>query len=488
MNIVIKCKWTIFVHQMTMKKIQVILFVFASMNSSAQSYAKQNINLLGLISPNTSVSNVNKYSGCWGWYQAGKNKEYAISGASNGTYFIDITNPATPSVSAFVPSKSTCTWREMKTYKHYAYIVSDVCKPNAFQIVDLQYLPDSVHIVHNDTTLFTLGHTIWIDNDKMWVASTRFNSTESSPMTVWSLVNPEAPVLLRRLEQDISSIVEVHDMYVRNDTAFVSAGWSGLRVLKLNSNNTFTQLGSYTGYQQAGYNHSSALTQNGKYLVFCDEVPESKPIHFVDVQNLSNIQPLLSWHPHPKTTPHNPFIIGNKWAIVSSYQDGLFIYDISNPNFVKEVGFFDTFNQGGYVNPATSNYGSSPYNGNWGAYPFLPSKVIIANDMANGVFLLDATAAYTATNTVPVGIADINENPGLSVYPNPAKNELNVIYKSQLPSAVSIQNMLGGVVFERTFNGDVNEQLDVSGLSNGTYLIRIASSAASSTNRLVICR
>ena len=472
-----------------MKKLILFAAVLVTASLTGQTYQHQNINLVGLISPNNStVTSVNKYSGCWGWYQASKNKEYAISGASDGTYFIDITNPSTPTLSAFVPSKSICTWRELKTYQHYAYIVSDVCKPNVFQIVDLQYLPDSVHVVHNDSSLFRLGHTIWIDNGKMWVASTRFTSTSSSPMTVWSLANPEAPVLLRRIEQDLSSITEVHDMYARNDTVFVSAGWAGLRIVKLNPDTTFTQLGSYSSYPDAGYNHSSALTQNGKYLIFCDEVPDTKPIHFVDVQNFSNVQPVVSWHPHPKTTPHNPFVIGNKWAIVSSYQDGLFIYDISNPNNVRQAGFFDTFYQGGYIDPVMSNYGTSPYNGNWGAYPFLPSKLIIANDMANGVFILDPTAAYSTTNTVSVGIENIAANPLAAIYPNPASHVLNVSYTSEVPSTISIHNLVGEIVLERSCNGNVSEKLDISALAAGTYFVSILSRRATSTSKLIICR
>jgi hypothetical protein len=75
-------------------------------------------------------------------------------------------------------------------------------------------------------------------------------------------------------------------MYVRNDTVFASAGYEGLRMMKLKSDNTFQLLGTYYGYPQAGYNHSSWLTKNGKYLLFADEVPESLPMNFIDVSNM----------------------------------------------------------------------------------------------------------------------------------------------------------------------------------------------------------
>src|SRR5690242_16329290 len=130
-----------------MKKILFLVFLTQVLLAQTPAYQHYNIDLLAVISPNHDTlkkPGENQYSGCWGWYQASKNKEYAISGTSNGTYFIDVTIPTTPSVCAFVPGKPNGTWREMKTYKNYCYIVSDDAQPNKFTIVDMQYLPDSV--------------------------------------------------------------------------------------------------------------------------------------------------------------------------------------------------------------------------------------------------------------------------------------------------------------------------------------------------------
>src|SRR6218665_309839 len=216
-----------------------VLFLFSALTAQVN-YPRQNIELISLITPNFGVGagDGRLYSGCWGWYQQNKNKEYAISGASNGTYFIDVSIPTTPTVCAYVAGKLGCTWREIKTYKNYAYIVSDDAKPNRFQIVDMQYLPDSVHVVHDGTTYFERGHTVWIDNDKMYVGLVTYTNG-FSPMNVYSLATPSVPVLLRELPQDMAFINEVHDMYARNDTVYASCGWQGLYVIKFNpSNNT----------------------------------------------------------------------------------------------------------------------------------------------------------------------------------------------------------------------------------------------------------
>lgn len=468
-----------------MKKILLVTLNLFALLSLAQTYPSQNINLLSLIDPNTGGVGVGpdgrRYSGVWGWKQTSTNKEYAIAGSSIGTYFIDITNPATPSVSAFVPGKQGCTWREIKTYQNYCYVASDDPSPNTFQIIDMSALPSTVTVVHNGTTYFERGHTLWIDQNKLYVGLATYSTGTLYNMNVYSLATPTAPVLLRSLSQDYSNIQGVHDMFVRNDTVFASCGYQGLYVFKFETPaDTFRQLGSYSSYPGSGYNHSSMLTQNGKYLVFCDEVPAGTPIKLVNVQNPSNIQPVQTYSPHPNTTPHNPYVIGNQWAIVSCYQDGLFIYDISQPSIPWISGFFDTYPQGGYN---ANDYGSTPYRGNWGAYPYLPSGVIVAGDMQNGIFILDPSPAYSN----PVGI---KKNAAVSnefiFYPNPASERIAMHFESVGKSTVSIKNIVGQVVFEKEFEGEIHEYLGVRNFENGTYLMTIKNSNQLFTKKLIV--
>ncbi|WP_317897563.1 choice-of-anchor B family protein [Aurantibacillus circumpalustris] len=471
-----------------MKKILFLALFFCTVNLHSQIFQSYNINLLSLSQPNLGDEGVDnrRYSGCWGWHQVSKNKEYGICGASNGTYFIDVSSPTTPTVSGFMPGAQKSTYREMKTYQHYCYIVSDDGQNKNFQIVDMQYLPDSIHVVYNDSTLFRRGHTIWIDKDKMYIgAMIQTLPLAITSMAVYSLANPESPVLLRKLDQDLPLLSYIHDMYVRNDTVFASAGSQGLYILKFDPiMNKFSQLGTYVDYQSHGYNHSSFLTKDGKHLIFCDEVPERLPIHFVNVENLSNIQPIKDWNPTGgNTTPHNPYIRDN-FAIVSCYQDGLFIYDISQPSNINTVGYFDTHPQAGQN---IGNYMNAPYRGNWGAYPFLPSGIIIANDMQNGMFVLSAASAFTTTIKNPVGIKENTaQESNLIIYPNPASTQIALHYTTQNPSTLYLKNILGQVITEKEFNGSLSEYLDVRSLESGTYFISISEKGNIKTKKLII--
>jgi len=327
-------------------------------------YATSNFTLVGQIDPETQMNTYgDKYSGCWGWYQASKNKEYAIAGSSAGTYWVDITIPSTPTVSCYrAGAVSSCVWREIKTYQNYCYVISDDAGANRFQIFDMQYLPDSVHKVYDSPALFNRGHAQWIDGSKLYIASVTSGSNFSS-MNVYSLANPANPVLLRRLDQDYPTVNHAHDTFVRNDTVYTSCGYQGLNIYKFTAANTFSLLGSLTNYPYSGYNHSSALTPNGHTLVFMDEIPVGMPIKVADVTNLSNIQVLATTNQFPQTTPHNPFMVNNQYCFVSSYQDGLQLYDISTPSAPFLAGYFDTYPAGGGNNNTWGSGSSYTDNG-----------------------------------------------------------------------------------------------------------------------------
>ena len=63
----------------------------------------------------------------------------------------------------------------------------------------------------------------------------------------------------------------------------------------------------------------------------------------------------------------------------ANYQAGLRIWDISNPELPREIGFFDT----------TPNYANPPgFVGAWTAYPYFESGTIIVSSMNEGLFLV----------------------------------------------------------------------------------------------------
>ena len=78
----------------------------------------------------------------WGWTDPETGKEWVIAGRSNGTSFIDASNPKSPVFVANVPAQgATELHSDIKVYKDHAYIVKDG-PGNGIQVVDLTRLRD----------------------------------------------------------------------------------------------------------------------------------------------------------------------------------------------------------------------------------------------------------------------------------------------------------------------------------------------------------
>lgn len=450
------------------------VLILLGLNLYAQ-YAAYNMSMYSrwhdanlIAEPNLNL----KYNSVWGYKHPLNNKEFAILGGTDGTYIIDVSDPVYPVLSDYVPGRrSKCVWREYKTYQNFLYAVSDDSQPNSFQIIDLSYLPDSVHVVHDSDSIFARSHTIFIDGNKLYGGSVTLANGTFYSMAVYDLSNPLQPQFLRALNQDYPSIGHVHDMFVRNDTVYASCGFDGFHVYYFNGNN-FIELGSLTSYPDMGYNHSSWLSDNGNIMVFTDEVPAELAVKVIDVSDLSDIEVKSTFVSNQGATAHNPYIVGNSHVVIAYYQDGIQIYNIEDPANPIRTGYFDTYpqNVSGYLNPV--------YAGCWGAYPFLPSGIILASDMQNGLFVLNGSAAL-------VGNKKISDNTlNTSIYPNPADNFLVISTNGILNYQIQILDINGKILIE-TLSSKQHQSIDISALSKGIYVVKIQSKEKSFVHKLI---
>lgn len=460
-----------------MKKTYILLLIFVasiSFQLSAQ-YSSNNISFVGQwynpAQPAEPVYGI-KYNSVWGWVDTADSfREYAILGSGLGTHIIDISTPSTPVEIDFVAGRrNLCIWREYKTYGKYLYCISDDGAPNSLQILDMSYLPDSVKVVYDDNTLFERAHTLFIDGDKMYCGSVNLVSSGGYySMAVYSLANPELPAFLRTLNSDYPAVNYAHDMLVRNDTVYASCGYQGLYIYKYNSGlNTFTELNSLTSYFDQGYNHSSALTPDGKTLVFCDEVPENKYVKVLDISDIGNINLVDTVKSNEGATAHNPYLWGTNRAVIAYYQDGLQIFDISNPSNVTKTGFFDTDTLHGLNDGYPT---SNTYHGAWGAYIDLPSGLFLVSDMQNGLFVLNANLALGVNENT------ISEN-NITVFPNPTSNNVSIAIKlTQSEDLVfEMYDITGKKIFSKKENigaGNTTKSVHLEQYTSGMYILKI---------------
>ncbi len=102
----------------------------------------------------------------------------------------------------------------------------------------------------------------------------------------------------------------------------------------------------------------------------------------------------------------------------------------------------------------------------------------------NGLDERGTPVAIRFTTEGLVSLADV-EAASLSLYPNPASTQVTVTSQSSI-DRVEIVNMLGQKVYENANVGGNQATINVAGLENGTYIVRIVSAKSNKSSRLIV--
>ena len=90
----------------------------------------------------------------------------------------------------------------------------------------------------------------------------------------------------------------------------------------------------------------------------------------------------------------------------------------------------------------------------------------------------------------PVSIEKLKANLPLEIYPNPATNQVYLIFKTINTTSknVSIYDVRGNLVIHFTTKEKTEVEIDLSGLSNGIYILQVLDNGASNHSKLIISR
>ena len=181
------------------------------------------------------------FNDVWG-YTASDGSEYAILGNVDSILVVDISVPTAPQRVYGFDGGNRTIWRDFKTFGDYMYGVCDNCS-EGLHIFDMSGLPSgNVSHIMTTTEFFTKAHNIYIDtlSQRMYAAGSN-GATEG--LVVIDISTPDAPVHLMDIEFDDllgvpAANFYVHDVYVRNDTAYCSHGNKGFYVWDLTFTNS----------------------------------------------------------------------------------------------------------------------------------------------------------------------------------------------------------------------------------------------------------
>ncbi len=358
----------------------VFLFITLSVYSQAD-----NMTLMSQYNPgNMTVHNGLKYNDTWG-YTAGNGDEYALVGTADSVVIIKVNSCTdTKRVTAYAGGSSV-TWRDIKTYGRYVYSVCDGCS-EGLKIADMGNIDNGIVTVTTNTSFFTRAHDIYVDLPAGRLYACGTNTGGGTDLVVLDIAtDPSNPTLLKNINfNDITGGTQnfyVHDLHVTGNIAYCSHAQTGLYIWDLTDLNNIPM--PIASYDTPGYSHSSWPSGNG-YVYSADEnnnPPQPITVLRFDGSDLffeRTISDPLESSGLPSV--HNPYVVGNN-LFVSNYEDGLQVWDITNPAAPTSTAHYDTY-------PDNNGGSYTGYEGNWGVYPFFGSECIVATDITYGAHFL----------------------------------------------------------------------------------------------------
>ncbi|MEM1179072.1 MAG: choice-of-anchor B family protein [Acidobacteriota bacterium] len=326
----------------------------------------------------------------WGWKDEASGREFALIGRSNGTSFIEVTDPETPVYLGNLATRSSSSaWRDIKVYEDHAFIVADFAGNHGMQVFDLSQLLTATPATTFSETAhyngFARSHNIVI-NEETGFAYAVGSEQCSGGLHMIDVTTPTSPTFVGCYSGDAYT----HDAQCVNykgpdpdhqgkELCFAS-NEDTLTIVDVTdkSNPTLVSRTSYTG---ASYTHQGWLTEDHRRFVLDDEFDEINFGHNTrtyvwDLENLDAPSVDITYDSQFPSIDHNLYVRG-RYVYQANYSIGLRVLEMDDAGMLTEVASFDTHPE--------SNSSSG---GAWSVYPFFDSGLVAISDINRGLFLL----------------------------------------------------------------------------------------------------
>lgn len=371
------------------------LAITACVDGFAGVYPCSNVDLMAFM-PLAQIGGGNG-NDIWGWTDSTTGNEYAIMGLTNGTAFVDVTDPVNPVYLGHLPlptGVSGSSWRDIKVFADHAYIGSEALG-SGLQVMNLAQLrnvpaPPVSFVQTALYTGFSRSHNIVINEDTGFAYAVGTNNDNCAQgLHFVDLLNPANPRDAGCFGDDGYThdaqcvIYNGPDIAHQGKEICFAFNEDTLTIVDVTDKDLPVQI-SRTIYIESNYAHQGWLTEDHAYLLLDDELDESsrggntRTLMF-DMADLDS--PFyMGYHSGVSTSiDHNQYIKGD-YSYQANYRSGLRVLDISdiaNGN-LAEVAFFDIF-------PSSD---SPNFNGAWSVYPFFDSGTVVVSGIEQGLYIL----------------------------------------------------------------------------------------------------
>jgi choice-of-anchor B domain-containing protein len=360
-------------------------------NGSAAGYPCHEVDLLSFL-PLAEIGG-GRGNDIWGWTNPDTGREYAIVGRSNGTAFVDITEPARARYLGTLPTHTVdSSWRDVEVYADHAFIVSEA--PNhGMQVFDLRQLAAVAEppVTFRSTAHyagFGSAHTVAVDIRTGFAYAAGTRTCAGGPHAV-NIQDPKEPKTAGCYPADGYTHDAQCVIYSGPDRAHVgrevcfNSNEDTLTIVDVSDKHAQQEV-SRTGYDASAYTHQGWLTDDHRFFLVDDEGDErafgTRTRTFV--WNVSDLEAPFIAHVYEgpvAAIDHQLFTRGDL-AYESNYRSGLRVLALGDLATAppREVGFFDIY-------PADD---APEFNGAWSVFPFFASGTVVVNGIEQGLFVL----------------------------------------------------------------------------------------------------
>jgi choice-of-anchor B domain-containing protein len=330
--------------------------------------AQTNCRLLAHVDKHPgAIAPRNNYAGMWG-IVGNDGKEYAIVPARPGTIIYDASDPRNPREVIEIPGPSgggTYFWREANSLGgEWIYTSSEHGPLQAINMTNpaVPSLAGTFGPTAHTVSVDVAARRLWASGYNGFGGSEVYDvgANRSNPPRIGGFASPY-----------------VHDCLPVNGFGYFAMIFNGLFQIRDIRNPAATILVSSTTTPGA-FTHNVWINDDETLAVTADE-NMGGCLTVYDITNKAAPVQRSTWCSPNGATVHNVFIRGSV-AFFSSYTDGFWAIDLSDPATPRPICRFDT-----------NALGGSGYEGCWGCYPFQPSGVIYLSDMQNGLWIVEPT-------------------------------------------------------------------------------------------------
>jgi choice-of-anchor B domain-containing protein len=391
----------------------------ACVNGMAGNYPCRNMDLMKFMTlqecgcdPNGNTNDV------WGWVSPVTGKEYAILGCADVTSFIDVTDPVNPMLIGTLPTHSVSSlWRDVEAHGNWLYVVSEA-QGHGMQVFDLTQL-DGVSnppVVFSESAHypdFSNCHTVNVDPVSGFVYAYGTNTYNGGEHIV-DVSDPLNPFLAGGYDgsgythDGFAWTYDGPDAdYAGREIVIACNGRSNSENDKLVIVDVTNKLDcqligeyNYNGEATIGYFHQGWVTKNKKFFLMNDELdemalgnnqePYGTRTHIFNITDLDNVTYEGFYEGTSPSIDHNLYTL-DQFVYESNYRSGVRVLDAIRvgSSVLSEVAFFDLY-------PDNDN---AQFSGTWSNYPYLPSGLVLATSMYDGMFIVQPTIITTSQDS-----------------------------------------------------------------------------------------